>query len=109
GVVARIGEAGLGVDVEPGQRYEAGQFGAADARLGDVVRRVGAVQRDQLVDAGLVGVEGPVPAVGVLREADVDALGLFRLQRRIARPRVIQVVEGRRLETAAGAGGQAQA
>src|SRR5690606_3985995 len=36
GAVARVGEAGLGIDVETGQRQVAGQFGAADAGFGDV-------------------------------------------------------------------------
>ena len=85
-------------------------FHAADARLAEVGREVVAVQRDQLVDAGLVGVQRPVPRIQPLAQAQLGAARLLRFQFGVAAAvRVIQIIEGRRVERAAVAGGQAQA
>src|SRR3546814_6561838 len=62
----------------------------------------------QVVDAGLVGVECPAVALRVLRDANVGALRFLRPQVWLAEERVIQVVEGRRLEAGGVVGGEAK-
>src|SRR6185312_2439977 len=66
---------------EPGAKLA---FHAADARLADVAREVLAVQRDQLVDARLVGVQRPVPAIVLPAQAQLGAARSLRFQVRIA-------------------------
>src|SRR3546814_2957879 len=96
-------------DLPPGQGGVDGQLDAADPRLVDVVgqedRRV---VGNQVVDAGLVGVECPAVALRVLRDANVGALRFLRPQGWLAEARVIPVVEGRRLEAGGVVGGAAK-
>src|SRR5690606_25597532 len=107
--VARIDVADLGVEVPARQRHEAGQLGAADARFVDVDQGEVDVVADQFFDVGLEGVEGPVPALAELRDAEVQRLRLLGLEVRIAPAAgVVQVVEGRHLEAGAGAGGETE-
>ena len=120
--IARIDVAQLGGDIEARQCHAESELGAADARLvhihadADVIRRR-IHEQDQVVDARLEHVEGPVPVVFVLGHTDVQAFGLLRFQVRAFRARVVQVVEGwgfeagavRRIESEAIAEGQAPA
>src|SRR5690606_37010544 len=108
-VVARVQVGQLAVAVEPGTRRVAGELHAADAGLVDVHQVGAAVVADHVLDPGLEQVHRPVPARALLGQAQVHAPGGLRLQGRVAEARVIEVVEGRRLEAGAGAGGQAQA
>src|SRR5690606_38973896 len=105
--VARIGVAELDGQVPAGHGGVDGQLHAADPRLVDVVgqedRRV---VGDQVVDAGLVGVERPAVALRVARKAEVVSLRLLGPQVGLAEERVVQVIEGRRLEAGGVVGGK---
>src|SRR3546814_8721208 len=76
-----------------------GQLDAGDARLVDVVgqedRRV---VGNQVVDSCFVGIERPAVVLRVPCEAKVVSLRFLRPQVGLVEERVIQVVEGRRLE-----------
>src|SRR5690606_16633699 len=105
--VARVQVGQLEVEVEPDEGRVAGVLHAADAGLVDVHQVGAAVVADHVLDPGLEQVLRPVPARALLGQAQVHAPGGLRLQGRVAEARVIEVVEGRRLEAGAGGGGQA--
>ncbi len=100
----------LCAEVKAGHGQRAGQLGTADPRLLHLRHHEsGGVVGDQVIDAGFIHIQAPAPAVALLCDAKVGALGFLGIQPGHAAPRVIQVTEGRRLERGAVAGIEAEA
>src|SRR5690606_10701023 len=103
--VLRVDEAEAGVDGPVGHRAARFKFGAAHAGAFDIPRHAeGRVVGDQLVDAGMEGVQPKVPVGAAPADAKLGGFRLLGLQVGIAETREIQIHEVRRLERGAPAG-----